>query len=400
MPIINSEIQNDYQLIIGVDARTAMATGRGWRRYATQFLRAASIQQQVKFRVVLPDNEYCRTFASKIDEIEWFFEEFHSRPDESGCDVVMGRETEDILAQNGGIDIYHSLTRFLARTQIRPVVVTVHDIAPLSNPPFKETLRESTRVAVRRMVDYDAAVIAVSGFTRDELLKYTPINDERIQVISPGSDSFDETSYFGINSNPEIKIPDCNSRERVVLYIGGCGENKNLTRLIESIELQNEREPTVLWMVGDPDWGYSENWNENQTTRNVPTVFLGGIPDVQVPTIFSRADILVMPSLHEGFGLPLVEAMRFGVPVCCSDIPVFREVAGGAGWYFDPADSRSMHEVFTECFGNDRERKEKIAAGLAKSATYLWEKHMKEVIDCYVEEFRRCTLRTEKGARL
>ena len=374
---------------IGIDARLAMARGRGWRRYATQFLRVAAYCQEVDFRVVLPNNTYCREFAAKIDTIEWLFDEFSLDKQKDYATIAL--ESGESLFQNGAIDVLHTLTRYVPEVQFGPVLATVHDIVPLSNPPFKLELRNSTLAAVDRLVKYDAAVIAVSNFTKSELLKYTAIHENRIRVISPGVDSFRANSYSEINDAEQVRIPNNYSSKRIILYIGGAGENKNLQRLIDAVLLQNELDPVTLWIVGDSVSEHAKYLDDNYEADDEEgaIVFLGAVPDAQIPQLFGLVDLLVMPSLHEGFGLPLVEAMVPGVPVCCSDIPVFREVAENVPWYFDPLDTRSIQEALRDCFRYDSERKSRAMIGQQRSGTYLWEVHLEKVTKLYLEEFKR-----------
>jgi len=124
-----------------------------------------------------------------------------------------------------------------------------------------------------------------------------------------------------------------------IVFVGSREPRKNLERLVRAFETSALSDEFDLVLVGREAWG--------PPVRGVRTI--SGASDEVMSGIYSAAVALVMPSLHEGFGLPLVEALVAGLPVACSDIPVFREVAGPHATYFDPLDecdiARALHEV-------------------------------------------------------
>jgi len=103
-------------------------------------------------------------------------------------------------------------------------------------------------------------------------------------------------------------------------------------------------------------------------------LFTGFVPDEDLPGLYARADVLVYPSLFEGFGLPIVEAMASGVAVVASDTPALRETMGGAAWAVNPLQAEEMAAAISSLAGDEKLRKDFIARGLARAAEFTWRK--------------------------
>ncbi len=110
------------------------------------------------------------------------------------------------------------------------------------------------------------------------------------------------------------------------------------------------------------------------------TAFLGYVPDANLPALFGRAEAFVMPSLHEGFGLPVLEAMLLGAPVCASDRGAMREVGGDAASYFDPEDVDSMAQTILRVLRDADKQKEGVERGLQLAAQFTWERTASETL--------------------
>jgi glycosyltransferase involved in cell wall biosynthesis len=239
-------------------------------------------------------------------------------------------------------DVLHCTTmRGPLRTRL-PVVVTVHDCALLRHPDaFPPWHRHTGRVALRHGVRSADAVVAVSAFTRDELVELLDVPVERIHVVPNGLEA-----VFG---------PDGPAAAGdYVLAVGTLEPRKNLGRAVEAAKRAN----VELRVVGAPGWGGVE----------VPG-WAGRVDDEELAALYRGARCLVFPSLYEGFGLPVIEAMACGTPVVTSRGGATEEVAGGAAVLVDALDPDAIAAGIAEaCARRDELRR----LGLERARGFTW----------------------------
>jgi len=241
------------------------------------------------------------------------------------------------LLRTIGTQVYHSpfyLTPYFPGV---PMVLTVYDLIPLIFPEHVSLrarifFRWSTQLALRS----SDRVIAISNTTKQDYLTTFRISPEKIVVIPLAPDPiFHPQSSEKIEQIVEAySLPD-----RFALYLGINKPHKNLVRLIRawSQVVENLGRDYILVVAGAWDERYPEPLlvtNQLGIEKNV--FFLGPIPDHELPALYSSASLFVYPSLYEGFGLPVMEAMACGIPVTCSRTPGLTEVAEEAALLFDP----------------------------------------------------------------
>jgi glycosyltransferase involved in cell wall biosynthesis len=239
-------------------------------------------------------------------------------------------------------DVLHCTTiRGPLRTRL-PVVVTVHDCALLRHPDaFPPWHRYTGRVALRHGARHAEAVVAVSAFTRSELVELLDIPEERIRVVPNGLEP-----VFG---------PDGPSTDSdYVLAVGTLEPRKNLGRAVEAAKRAN----VELRVVGAPGWGGVE----------VPG-WVGRVDDEELAALYRGARCLVFPSLYEGFGLPVIEAMACGTPVVTSRGGATEEVAGGAAVLVDPLDPDAIAAGIVEAEARHDELRR---LGLERAQAFTW----------------------------
>lgn len=223
-----------------------------------------------------------------------------------------------------------------------PLVVTVHDLALLRHPElFPRWHRETGRRALRAGVRVADAVVAISEFTRDELLELLEVPPERIHVIPNGLD-------------PVFRPDGPRAEGDYVLAVGTLEPRKNLGVAVAAAQLAG----VELRVAGATGWGGVE----------VPG-WVGEPTDDELAALYRGARCLVFPSLYEGFGLPVLEAMACGTPVVTSGAGAMAEVAGGAGVLVDPRSPEAVAAGITIAVSR---RAELVEAGLARAAGYTW----------------------------
>jgi glycosyltransferase involved in cell wall biosynthesis len=236
-----------------------------------------------------------------------------------------------------------------------PTVLTVHDLAILRAPEaFPRWHRLYGRAGLRRVLRGADAIVAVSEFSRDETVELAGVPPERIRVIPHGVDSVFTTD--GPRADGDY-----------VLAVGTLEPRKNLARAVHAA-----REAGVdLRVVGARGWGEVEvdGW-------------VGEIPDAELAALYRGARCMLYPSLYEGFGLPVLEAMACGTPVVTSVATAMEEVAGGAAILVDPLDVAAIAQGIHEAA---ERRDELVATGLARAGELTWERAADSVVELWSE---------------
>jgi alpha-1,3-rhamnosyl/mannosyltransferase len=235
------------------------------------------------------------------------------------------------------------------------LVVTVLDLAVLRHPELFNTWnRAYSRLTVPRVVRNARHVIAISEFTKRELVDLLGVDPERVSVI--GVPPLESLSADG----PRVEGD-------YVLAIGTLEPRKNLERAAEAAA----RVGVELRVVGARGWG-------SVSPNGVR--WLGEVDDDELARLLRGARALVYPSLYEGFGIPILEAMSVGTPVVTSRGGATEEVAGGAAVLVDPLDPASIAAGIDEA---DRRREELGALGLARARSFSWDDVARRTVEVY-----------------
>ena len=253
------------------------------------------------------------------------------------------------------VDVLHCTTFRAPVSPRAPLVVTVHDLALLRHPDaFPAWHRRTGTLALRSGVRSADAIVAVSAFTRDELVELLGVPVDRIRIVPNGVDP--------------IFSPDGPSVEGdYVLAVGTLEPRKNLPAAVEAAQLAG----VELRVAGATGWGgvATSGW-------------VGEPSDEELAALMRGARCLVYPSLYEGFGLPILEAMACGLPVVTSRGGATEEVAGGAAVLVDPRDPASIAAGIEDA-GHRRESLVKI--GLARASMFRWRRSADLVEDLWRE---------------
>jgi alpha-1,3-rhamnosyl/mannosyltransferase len=221
------------------------------------------------------------------------------------------------LRAPAGADLLHCPTFRGPLRSGGPLVVTVHDLAVLHRPDwFNRWTRTYSRLAVPRVLRAATRLIAVSEFTRGEIVSLAGIDEARIDVVP--------------NAIEDVFTPDGPAAEGdYVLAVGTLEPRKNLARVAQAVEGE-------LRVVGARGWGGVD------PPHNV--TWLGSVSDADLAALYRGARCLVYASLYEGFGIPVAEALACGCPVVTSRDSAMTEIAGADAVYVDPADVESIRE--------------------------------------------------------
>jgi glycosyltransferase involved in cell wall biosynthesis len=267
------------------------------------------------------------------------------------------------------IDVVHSLAYVAPVLTPCASVVTVHDLN-FREPSHRMPLvrRVALRSFVSAAVRSSDAVIVVSRFTGDELVAVMPDAAERLHVVHeapmPESASVAREQLRWVGPDPYF------------IAFSSVSPNKNLERLVDAYtRLRAGGLRHSLILVGHPP-----AWSDPAVPG---VVWTGYRSDAEVAGLLRSADALLFPSLYEGFGLPVLEAMQAGVAVACSRCAALPEVAGDAALYFDPRDVASIARAITQLAGDPALRASLVERGRARVASFSWERAARETLAAY-----------------
>ena len=255
--------------------------------------------------------------------------------------------------------------------QVVTVVDMIYERYPnLFNEPYDQHFREQKRRAVASA----AAVICISETTGRDVQDYYGVPADKTFVVPLAhSDSF-----YPLESGEDASRP----RKPFLLYVGKRAQYKNFDLLLEAYGSWRGRTEVDLVVVSDSGWTPDEQRSLAKLDLDSRVQLLIDIDDEQLRRLYGQAVAFVYPSLYEGFGIPLLEAMACGCTVVASDIPSSREVAGEFPMYFDPTSADDLGGVLERALqevGNPERR----AAGIARAATFSWNNTALQTLEVY-----------------
>ncbi len=231
------------------------------------------------------------------------------------------------------IDVFHAWEELVPPSSKIPVVATIHDLAILKHPDIAHPATHYRhREAWKRLKALDAHIIAVSQATRKDVIELLEFPPEKVHLVY---EALPEERKVTVSATDIEQIKAEYSLERpYLLWVGTHEPRKNLKNLIEA--WQSLAKEVDLVLVGAAGWG-----TETKKFKYLPKI-LGYVDDQILAKLFAGAKAFVFPSLDEGFGLPILEAFYYKVPVVTSDRSAMKEIAGNAAELIDPEDIQSM----------------------------------------------------------
>jgi len=296
----------------------------------------------------------------------------------------------------GPSDLFHITSQTLATLLLlqgfqSPGVVTVLDIIPrlTSEAPTLTTMRHGVDRALYALalkgLQKANAVVAISRFTKRTLISHLRLAPERIAVIYPAVNLglFSPQSV----SDSFLRTYDLDDRYRYVLYVGTDDPRKNLSTLLRAFALVHRRVPEARMLkVGASRFGEERARLEALAARlgikdHVKAV--GAVHDRDLVSFYNLADVLVIPSIFEGFGLTAVEAMACGTPVVASDIPALSEVLGDACLTTSPFDTEGLASRILQVMGSNELRDKLASKGLERASRFSLQKQGTALVSLY-----------------
>ncbi len=292
-----------------------------------------------------------------------------------------------------GADLFHGLNQRLPRIPMRHAIATFHDLFVMtgvySTPEFRARFTAQARDAAARA----DAVIAVSQFTASQVVSLLGVDPAKIHVVHHGIRQLgaplagrhgalpggDPAEAAGVTGEHDGAPP---GREKVILNVGAIQKRKNIARLVEAFETLAP--PWQLVLAGSHGYGAEEILAriENSPARDRIRV-TGYVSAPDLAGWYARAAVFAFPSLDEGFGMPVLEAMAAGVPVITSNHSALPEVVGDAAVLVDPDDSEALGMALRELTVNVEWCRELARRGTARARMFTWEKAVRQTWDVY-----------------
>ena len=280
-------------------------------------------------------------------------------------------------------ELFHATEHLLPPLRSIPAVLTVHDLIfrhlPAHHKPLNRWYLNLTMPLYCHRADH---IIAISECTRRDLIAAYGLPSAKVTVIHEAADPAFRPAA------PEHVARVCaryDLPDRYLLFVGTIEPRKNLARLLAAFEILHAEGLTDgLVIVGRRGWLYGDFFAQLEQSPARDAVLLPGyVPDEDLPAIYAGAQLSVLPSLYEGFGLPVLEAMACGTPVACSGTSSLPEISGDGALHFDPNDVESITDALRRLSRDADLRADLRQRGLEQAAKFSWERVAQETEAIY-----------------
>jgi glycosyltransferase involved in cell wall biosynthesis len=371
---------------IGIDARAADAHPSGLTVYARELVRALTTLDGRHEYVIIRRPDAGPPFAAGPASEEVMMRRDASTPS-------LGTPISRL-----NLDLYHSLHHFLPFGVRAPrIVVTLHDLIWVEHPRLIRDGRLGSlsravthlyaRGAIRRALQRADRVIAISGYSRERAAVRFGIDREKINVV-----------HHGVSHDRFYPAPDVPAAEPYFICVGNTKPYKNIGVALEAFAQVAPRISATLVIVGRGDSLPMLRDRSHRLGIADRVRFAGGASDEQLRSMLHGALALLFPSLVEGFGLPVLEAMAAGCPVIASTAAAVREVAGSAAILCDPTRAEEFGSAMLRVASDPTLRSRMRRDGLTRASEFSWQRCAEETLAVYDAALGAANARTRKGA--
>lgn len=285
------------------------------------------------------------------------------------------------LMKKPKLDVFFSPTHYGPLYTPCPEIISILDVSYRRFPEMFKT-KDKLQLALwgKYSLNHSSKIITISNSSKDDIISEYGVNPDKIRVVHLGIKSVSSNEY------PVSSMKDKYTIEKpYILFVGTLQPRKNIARLIEALSILKNKAINLV-IIGRKGWHYEEILDAPQRFGVSNRVkFLENISDEELPEFYKEAELFVLPSLYEGFGLPILEAMKYGAPVATSDISSLPEAGGDAAIYFNPEDSSDIAKTIEKVLSDKKLRDDMIKKGYEQVKKFSWEKAAREVLDVFEE---------------
>lgn len=285
----------------------------------------------------------------------------------------------------GSFDIFHSAEPLLPPVGHHHSIITFHDVTYKKFPEFFDewTAKKWDLLYRRSLLEADA-VLVPSENTKNDILEMLTLPPEKIHIVRPPVNPvFTSDATDGAKAEIRRKY---GLSDQFVLFVGTLEPRKNVILLVKAFELflKATRQPLFLVLVGKPGWKYSDIMTTiNNSDAREKIKLLDYISDADLSLLYQAALMFIFPSLYEGHGFPVIEAMASGTPVITSNNSSLREIGKDVAMLVDPKDVESMSEAMKVLNGDDNVRSEMARKGRERASYFSAENAAKVILNLY-----------------
>jgi glycosyltransferase involved in cell wall biosynthesis len=376
---------------IGIDARFYGPQGKGLGRYTQRLIENLEKIDRSNYYIIFLTKENWEEyrpqnpkFKKVIADYRWY--------------TLAEQIFFPIKILRNGIDLMHFPHFNVPILYPKKFIVTIHDLILTKFPTKRATTlgpllykikylgyQLTIGLAIRRA----KKIITVSECTKKELIKQFKVDPEKISVTYEAADRV-ETGQLKL---PETGLERYGIVKKYLLYVGNAYPHKNLEGLLKVFKKlkENLEFEYQLVLVGKEDYFYNRLKNEarglgvlNKINGYSPAIFFGFSSQEILADLYRNATLYVFPSFYEGFGLPALEAMSYGLTVAASNSSCLPEILGSAALYFDPRDEDNMGKIILDGLNNEPLRQNLIANGFKQIQKYSWPDCAKKTLEIYL----------------
>ncbi len=390
-------------MLIGIDGNEANVEKRvGIGQYASELLREFSVKDdalRVKFVVYLKN----KPLSHMPEETE----NFKYRVFGPGKFWTQWRLPLDLYTHLPKPDVFFTPSHYAPRFSPIPTVISVMDLSyiyfpQLFNKKDLKQLTDWTEYSVRQA----KRIITISNFSKNDIIKEYGLASDKIEVTYPGIKNDLGFMSYDLSSMNDLK-KKYKISDNFVLFVGTLQPRKNIVRLVEAFSKIKDQtylpvrqgskkdssaapqDDIQLVIVGKKGWQYEEILDAPRKFGIEKYVkFLDSVDDSDLSVLYKNAVCFVLPSLYEGFGLPVLEAMREGCPVIASNVSSLPEAGGDACLYVDPEDADDIALKIKQLISDKKLRKLLVEKGKKQVSRFDWEKTAKQTLRVLEEAAR------------
>lgn len=363
---------NGYESVVprfGYDVDSGLPNRVGSGEFCYQLLNSlAKIDKKNEYFIYLPSSP---TQDMPKETESWKYEVFTSK--KLWTLIGLGKK---LFSNENKLDVFYSPTHYLPLNFKVPSAISILDVSYAHFPKlFNKKDLAMLKYWGKYSIKKSKKIITISESSKNDIIKLYGVPAHKIAVVYPGIKEIRHANHLSMDELKEKFEID----KKYILFVGTLQPRKNIVKLIEAFsKLKSELD---LVVVGRRGWQFDEIFEapEKFGVKN-RVKFIENANDDDLPSFYKNAEFFVLPSLYEGFGLPILEAMKYSCPVITSNISSLPEAGGDAALYVDPESLEEITKKMQE-LADDRELREKLVKkGHAQVEKFSWEKSAKETL--------------------
>lgn len=264
-------------------------------------------------------------------------------------------------------------------------VVTIHDLihqhfsmerVTTHGPIIYKAKQTGYKIIFKNALSRSSKIFVPSRFVKDQLVKDWQVSVEKIVLTPEAVDSSMLAAGITVKKDKKNKAP-------YIFYVGNAHPHKNVTGLIKAFLILKNKYQNLKLILAGHDHYFWQKMKQEFSHKDI--IYTGYVSDKELIALYKNAEIFVMPSLEEGFGIPLLEAMAFSCPVVSSNAGSLPEIGSDAASYFDPSSPSDMAEKIAQVLDDQKLTRQLVEKGLKRYKEFSWERLARQTLEVYLK---------------